>query len=324
MLLRPCKPYSAGNRFKTILYFNDLSHVKPERALTCGQNNSGGRNNRGIITVKGRGGGHKKKYRLIDFKRLIFYRTIVPPNKIDYVDSLEWYTKPDNRGKPNRKAILRKEEFKLLLDPEPSLYKSAEVLTIEYDPNRNARIALLYYENGSQKYILCPRFLKAGLEIVCGKDAPIEVGNALPLGFIPLGSIIHNIELSLGKGGQIARAAGTSAKLIAKEGQFVTLQLPSKEIRLVNKQCYATLGQVGKVASNKVTIGKAGRNRWLGKKPKVRGSAKNPNDHPHGGGEGRTPIGLPRPLTPWGKPALGVKTRKKKKRSSKLILRSRK
>jgi large subunit ribosomal protein L2 len=306
MLLRPCKPYSAGSRFKTILYFNDLSRVKPERALTCGQSNSGGRNNRGIITVRGRGGGHKRKYRLIDFKRLILYRTIVPPNKIDYVNSLE------------------KEEFKLLLDPELSLYKSAEVLTIEYDPNRNARIALLCYEDGSRRYILCPRFLKVGLEVVCGKDAPIEVGNALPLGFIPLGSIIHNIELSLGKGGQIARAAGTSAKLIAKEGQFVTLQLPSKEIRLVNKQCYATLGQVGNVASNKVTIGKAGRNRWLGKRPKVRGSAKNPNDHPHGGGEGRASIGLPRPLTPWGKPALGVKTRKKKKRSSKLILRSRK
>jgi large subunit ribosomal protein L2 len=306
MLLRPCKPYSAGSRFKTILYFNDLSRVKPERALTCGQSNSGGRNNRGIITVRGRGGGHKRKYRLIDFKRLILYRTIVPPNKIDYVNSLE------------------KEEFKLLLDPELSLYKSAEVLTIEYDPNRNARIALLCYEDGSRRYILCPRFLKAGLEIVCGKDAPIEVGNALPLGFIPLGSIIHNIELSLGKGGQIARAAGTSAKLIAKEGQFVTLRLPSKEIRLVNKRCYATLGQVGNVASNKVTIGKAGRNRWLGKRPKVRGSAKNPNDHPHGGGEGRASIGLPRPLTPWGKPALGVKTRKKKKRSSKLILRSRK
>lgn len=307
MLLRPSKPYSAGSRFKTILHFDDLSQVKPERSLTFGQSSSGGRNNRGVTTVRGRGGGHKRKYRLIDFKRLIF--------------------KPSGfRNKATEFTTGVPVKYPNVIENEPVILpnRHAKVQTIEYDPNRNARIALLCYKDGLKKYILCPRFLKVGLEVVCGKDASIEVGNALPLGFIPLGSVIHNVELNLGKGGQIARAAGTSAKLIAKEGQFVTLRLPSKEIRLVNKRCYATLGQVGNVVSNKVTIGKAGRNRWLGKRPKVRGSAKNPNDHPHGGGEGRASIGLPRPLTPWGKPALGVKTRKEKKKSSKLILRSRK
>merc|ERR1712228_388881 len=241
----------------------------------------------------GRGGGHKRKYRFIDFKRLLFRA-----NSLLLKEEMSMlYTKSKTEGQ-----LIESSNF---LVP----YKSAEVLTIEYDPNRNARIALLCYEDGSRRYILCPRFLKVGLKVVCGKDAPIEVGNALPLGFIPLGSIIHNIELSLGKGGQIARAAGTSAKLIAKEGQFVTLRLPSKEIRLVNKRCYSTLRQVGNVASNKITIGKAGRNRWLGKRPKVRGSAKNPNDHPHGGGEGRASIGRVSPVTPWGKPTLRVKTR---------------
>lgn len=321
MLLRPCKPYSAGSRFKTILDFKDLSRVKPERALTCGQSNSGGRNNRGVTTVRGRGGGHKRKYRLIDFKRLLFSKVIRRSNRLKSLVPAETTHYMFLYGSRRHEGMVYPSD---VLEVVCMSYTSAEVLTIEYDPNRNARIALLCYEDGSRRYILCPRFLKVGLKVVCGKDAPIEVGNALPLGFIPLGSVIHNIELSLGKGGQIARAAGTSAKLIAKEGQFVTLRLPSKEIRLVNKRCYATLGQVGNVASNKVTIGKAGRNRWLGKRPKVRGSAKNPNDHPHGGGEGRASIGLPRPLTPWGKPALGVKTRKKKKKSSKLILRSRK
>jgi large subunit ribosomal protein L2 len=176
---------------------------------------------------------------------------------------------------------------------------------------------------GQKKYIIAPRSLRLGTEIISGSNVPIEIGNAMPLEFIPLGSIIHNVELTLGKGGQIARAAGTYAQLIAKEGDFVTLKLPSNEVRLVNKRCYATLGQVGNVDSINITLGKAGRSRWLGNKPKVRGVVKNPIDHPHGGGEGRSPIGRPKPVTPWGKPALGIKTRKKTKASSKYILRSR-
>merc|ERR1712100_577258 len=227
----------------------------------------------GVITVRGRGGGHKRKYRLIDFQR--------------------------------KSAV------------------KAKVATIEYDPNRNARIALLQYQDGSKKYIICPRSLKVGMDIYSGTDVPIEIGNAMPLEFIPLGSIVHNIELTLGKGGQIARAAGTYAQLIAKEGDFVTLKLPSNEVRLVNKKCYATLGQVGNVEFVNVTLGKAGRKRWLGKRPKVRGVVQNPIDHPHGGGEGRSPIGRAKPVTPWGKPALGIKTRKPTKASSRYILRSR-
>jgi large subunit ribosomal protein L2 len=247
--------------------------VKSERSLTFGKKACGGRNNRGVITVKGRGGGHKRKYRIVDFQR---------------------------------KSTI-----------------SARVATIEYDPNRNARIALLQYKDGSKKYIISPRSLKVGMELYSGTDVPIEVGNAMPLEQIPLGSIIHNVELTLGKGGQIARAAGTYAQLIAKEGDVVTIKVPSNEVRLVNKKCYATLGQVGNIDSINITLGKAGRSRWLGKKPKVRGVVKNPIDHPHGGGEGRSPIGRPKPVTPWGKPALGIKTRKQTKASSQLILRSR-
>ena len=273
MAIRLYRAYSPGTRSKSVSYFDDLSNVKPERSLTGGKKACGGRNNRGVITVRGRGGGHKRKYRVIDFKR---------------------------------KSTI-----------------AAKVATIEYDPNRNARIALLHYKDGSKKYIVCPRSLKVGMDIYSGNDVPIEVGNAMPLELIPLGSIIHNVELTLGKGGQIARAAGTYAQLIAKEGNFVTLKLPSNEVRLVNKNCYATLGQVGNVDSINITLGKAGRSRWLGKKPKVRGVVKNPNDHPHGGGEGRSPIGKTRPVTPWGKPALGVKTRQPTKASGKYILRSR-
>jgi len=199
----------------------------------------------------------------------------------------------------------------------------AKVASIEYDPNRNARIALLHYEDGAKKYILSPRSLKVGMSIYSGSNVPIEIGNAMPLEFIPLGSIIHNVELTLGKGGQIARAAGAYAQLIAKEGDFVTLKLPSNEVRLVNKRCYATLGQVGNVEFSNIRLGKAGCKRWLGKRPHVRGVVKNPNDHPHGGGEGRSPIGRPKPVTPWGKPALGIKTREPTKASSKYILRSR-
>jgi len=273
MAIRLYRAYSPGTRTKSVSYFDDLSQVKPERSLTFGKKAFGGRNNRGIITVKGRGGGHKRKYRLIDF---------------------------------HRKSTI-----------------AATVASIEYDPNINARIALLHYQDGSKKYILSPRALKVGMELLSGPNVPIEVGNSMPLEFIPLGSIIHNVELTLGKGGQIARAAGTYAQLIAKEGDFVTLKLPSNEVRLVNKKCYATLGQVGNVDSINITLGKAGRSRWLGKKPKVRGVVQNPIDHPHGGGEGRSPIGRAKPVTPWGKPALGIKTRKQTKASSKYILRAR-
>jgi large subunit ribosomal protein L2 len=273
MAIRFYRAYSPGTRTKSVSYFNDLNQVKPERTLTFGKRACSGRNNRGVITVKGRGGGHKRKYRVIDFQR--------------------------------------------------RLPLAAKVTTIEYDPNRNARIALLQYKDGSKKYIIAPRSLRVGMDLSSGPNVPIEIGNAMPLEFIPLGSIIHNVELTLGKGGQIARAAGTYAQLIAKEGNFVTLKLPSNEVRLVNKKCYATLGQVGNVDSSNITLGKAGRKRWLGKTPKVRGVVKNPIDHPHGGGEGRSPIGRPKPVTPWGKPALGIKTRRQTKASSKYILRSR-
>ena len=274
MAIRLYRAYSPGTRTKSVSVFDDLSKKKPERSLTKGQRGCSGRNNRGVITIKGRGGGHKRKYRIIDFKR-----------------------------------------------KESSI--SAKVAAIEYDPNRNARIALLQYSDGSKRYIISPRSLRIGMSVYSGTNVPIEVGNSMPLEYIPLGSIIHNVELTLGKGGQIARAAGTYAQLIAKEGDFVTLKLPSNEVRLVNKKCYATLGQVGNIESINITLGKAGRSRWLGKKPKVRGVVKNPIDHPHGGGEGRSPIGRAKPVTPWGKPALGIKTRKSTKASTKYILRSR-
>jgi large subunit ribosomal protein L2 len=273
MAIRLYRAYSPGTRTKSVSYFDDLSQVKAEKSLVFGKRRCGGRNNRGIITVKGRGGGHKRKYRVIDFHR-----------KSNIV---------------------------------------ARVATIEYDPNRNARIALLNYRDGSKKYIISPRSLKVGSEIYSGTNVPIFYHWHSFVQFIPLGSIVHNVELTLGKGGQIARAAGTYAQLIAKEGDFVTLKLPSNEVRLVNKKCYATLGQVGNVDSINITLGKAGRKRWLGKKPKVRGVVKNPIDHPHGGGEGRSPIGRSKPVTPWGKPALGIKTRKPTKASTKYILRSR-
>jgi large subunit ribosomal protein L2 len=274
MAIRLYRAYSPGTRSRSSLFFDDLTKNKPERSLTFGKKRCSGRNNRGVITLKGRGGSHKRKYRMIDFRR---------------------------------------KETNCL----------ARVVSIEYVPNRNARIARLHYTDGSKKYIIAPRSLKIGTTIYSGSESPIEIGNAMPLEFIPLGSIIHNIELTLGKGGQIARAAGTYAQLIAKEGDFVTLKLPSNEVRLVNKKCYATLGQVGNVEFINVTLGKAGRKRWLGKRPKVRGVVKNPIDHPHGGGEGRSPIGRAKPVTPWGKPALGIKTRKPTKASSRYILRGR-
>jgi large subunit ribosomal protein L2 len=274
MAIRLYRAYSPGTRSRTSLFFDGISKNKPEKSLTYGKKSCSGRNNRGVITLKGRGGGHKRNYRIIEFRR---------------------------------------REISTL----------AKVVSIEYDPNRNARIALLYYGDGTKKYIISPRSLKVGMSICSGINSPIKVGNAMPLEVIPLGSIVHNIELTLGKGGQIARAAGTYAQLIAKEGDFVTLKLPSNEVRLVNKKCYATLGQVGNVEFVNVTLGKAGRKRWLGRKSKVRGVVKNPIDHPHGGGEGRSPIGRAKPVTPWGKPALGIKTRKSAKASGRYILRSR-
>jgi large subunit ribosomal protein L2 len=274
MAIRLYRAYSPGTRSRSSLFFDDLSKSKPEKSLTFGKKRCSGRNNRGIITLKGRGGGHKRKYRVIDFQR-----------------------KETN--------------------------SVAKVVGIEYDPNRNARIAKLHYADGSKKYIISPRSLKVGNLIYSGSGSPIEVGSNMPLLDIPLGSIIHNVELTLGKGGQVARAAGTYAQLVAKEGDFVTLKFPSNEIRLVHNKCCATLGQVGNVDASNVTLGKAGRRRWLGQRPKVRGVVKNPIDHPHGGGEGRSPIGRARPVNPWGKPALGIKTRKPTKASSKYILRSR-
>jgi large subunit ribosomal protein L2 len=274
MAIRLYRAYSPGTRSRSSLFFDDLSKNKPEKSLTFGKKRCSGRNNRGIITLKGRGGGHKRKYRIVDFQR-----------------------KETTVG--------------------------AKVVSIEYDPNRNARIAKLHDRNGTKRYIISPRSLKVGSTVYSGITSPIEIGNSMPLENIPLGSIVHNIELTLGKGGQIARAAGAYAQLIAKEGDFVTLKLPSNEIRLVNKKCYATLGQVGNVEFVNVNLGKAGRKRWLGKRPKVRGVVKNPIDHPHGGGEGRSPIGRSKPVTPWGKPALGIKTRKPTKASSRYILRSR-
>ena len=274
MAIRLYRAYSPGTRSRSVSSFEDLSKKNPEKSLIFGKKRCSGRNNRGVITLRGRGGGHKRKYRIIEFRRT------------------------ENNIK-------------------------AKVASIEYDPNRNARIALLHYEDGTKKYILSPRSLKVGMSIYSGSNVPIEIGNAMPLEFIPLGSIVHNVELTLGKGGQIARAAGAYAQLIAKEGDFVTLKLPSNEVRLVNKRCYATLGQVGNVEFSNLRLGKAGCKRWLGKRPHVRGVVKNPNDHPHGGGEGRSPIGRPKPVTPWGKPALGIKTRESTKASSKYILRSR-
>lgn len=274
MAIRLYRAYSPGTRTRSDVYFTDLTKSKSEKSLTFGKKACSGRNNRGIITLKGRGGAHKRNHRIVDFKRKLTSTT-------------------------------------------------ARVATIEYDPNRNARIALLHYENGLKKYILAPRSLAVGMEVSSGKEAPIEIGNALPLSAIPLGSTVHNIELTLGKGGQLARAAGAYAQIIAKEGEFVTLKLPSNEVRLVYKECYATLGQVGNIDYINVRLGKAGRNRWLGKRPKVRGVVQNPNDHPHGGGEGRSPVGRCHPVTPWGKPALGIKTRNKTKASSQYILRRR-
>ncbi|MBW4634321.1 MAG: 50S ribosomal protein L2 [Iphinoe sp. HA4291-MV1] len=271
---RSYRPYTPSTRQVTISDFSEITKTEPEKSLTVSKHRAKGRNNQGRITVRHRGGGHKRLYRIIDFKR-------------------------DKRG-------IR-----------------ATVTAIEYDPNRNARIALLQYEDGEKRYILQPNGLKVGRTIVAGPEAPIENGNALPLSNIPLGTSVHNVELKPGKGGQIVRSAGATAQVVAKEGNYVTLKLPSGEVRMIRRECYATVGQVGNLDARNLSAGKAGRTRWKGRRPQVRGSVMNPVDHPHGGGEGRAPIGRPGPVTPWGKPALGMKTRKPKKSSSKLIVRRR-
>ena len=275
MALRFYKAYTPGTRHRSVSDCTELSKTRPEKSLTRSLHRAKGRNNRGVITCRHRGGGHKRLYRQIDFRR----------NKYDM---------------------------------------SAEVQTIEYDPNRNARIALVQYEDGEKRYILQPTGLKVGDKIIASADAPNAIGNSLPLASMPLGVQIHNIEMHPKKGGQLVRAAGGVAQLVAKEGDFVTVRLPSGEVRLLNNQCWATIGQVGNSEVMNLSIGKAGRSRWLGKRPTVRGSVMNPVDHPHGGGEGRCPVGRSQPRTPWGKPALGRKTRARKKYSDSLILRRRK
>jgi len=275
MGIRFYKAYTPGTRHRSVSEFIEITKTKAEKSLTSGLQRSQGRNNRGVITSRHRGGGHKRLYRKIDFQR----------NKISI---------------------------------------PAKVASIEYDPNRNARIVLLHYEDGEKRYILHPRGVKPGDTIISSLTAPVIPGNSLPLSNMPLGSEVHNVELQPGRGGQLARAAGTAAQIVAKEGNYVTLRLPSAEVRLVSKECWATIGQVGNPDVINLTIGKAGRSRWLGKRPKVRGVVKNPVDHPHGGGEGRSPIGRAQPVTPWGKPALGQRTRKAKKYSTSLIIRRRK
>lgn len=283
MSIRSYRAYTPGTRNRSVSNFDELmtgkdldspvtkKKISPEKRLTKFVHRSMGRNNRGVITSRHRGGGHKRKYREIDFRR----------NKYDI---------------------------------------PGKVHSIEYDPNRNARIALICYGDGEKRYILHSAGLPVGSIVVSSKEAPSTIGNSLPLMNMPLGVEIHNVELHPGKGGQLVRAAGAVAQLVAKEGNFVTLRLPSGQVRLVSKECWATVGQVGNIDVINIRIGKAGRNRWLGKRPHVRGSVMNPVDHPHGGGEGRCPIGHPRPLSPWGKPALGKKTRRPKKYSDSLIL----
>nr|YP_009314155.1 Ribosomal protein L2 [Izziella formosana]SCW22409.1 Ribosomal protein L2 [Izziella formosana] len=275
MAIRLYRAYTPGTRNRTVSTFHEITRKSPEKSLLQKQHKKKGHNNQGKITCRHKGGGHKKRYRIIDFRR----------NKVGM---------------------------------------QAKVASIEYDPNRNARIALVHYQDGEKRYILHPRSLEINSIIMSGPEAPIEVGNALPLYCIPLGTAVHNIELTPGKGGQIVRSAGTYAQIVAKEGNFVTLKLPSGEVRLIHNLCYASIGQIGNIDASNITIGKAGRNRWLGKKPTVRGVVMNPVDHPHGGGEGRSPIGKSHPVTPWGKPALGIKTRKSKKYSNAHILRRRK
>ncbi len=273
MAVKVYKPTSPGRRDMTGASFEEITRSKPEKSLVRGMRKSGGRNFRGKITIRHRGGGHKRLYRDIDFKR-------------------------EKKGIP------------------------ARVASIEYDPNRSARIALLNYEDGEKRYIIAPLGLRVGDRVVSDNQTEIRPGNTMPLRYIPMGTQVHNIELYQGRGGQLVRAAGTSAQIIAKEGDFAILRLPSGEERLIRLECRATIGQVGNVEHGNISLGKAGRKRHLGIRPTVRGSAMSPRDHPHGGGEGRAPIGMPGPKTPWGKPALGKRTRRNK-RTEKYIFRRR-
>ena len=274
MPIKKYKPTTPGRRGMSSLTFEEITTNKPEKSLVVSLKSKGGRNNNGRITTRHQGGGHKRNYRIIDFKR-------------------------------NKDGI------------------PAKVATIEYDPNRSANIALLHYVDGEKRYILAPKGLTVGMQVVSGKDADIKVGNCLEMKDMPEGTFIHNVELKPGKGGQLARSAGCSAQILGIEDKYVTVRLSSGEVRKILSNCRATVGVVGNEDHSLVNIGKAGRNRWKGIRPTVRGSVMNPNDHPHGGGEGRTPIGRKSPMTPWGKKAMGVKTRKTKKASDKLIVRRR-
>ncbi|MBS3942931.1 MAG: 50S ribosomal protein L2 [Dethiobacter sp.] len=274
MAVKHFKPTSPGRRFLTVSTFEEITKTEPEKSLCAPLKKKSGRNAYGRITLRHRGGGHKRQYRLIDFKR----------NKDDI---------------------------------------PAKVAGIEYDPNRSANVALLHYLDGEKRYILAPLGLQVGQTVISGAKSEIRPGNAMTLRHIPSGTFVHNVELKEGAGGQLARSAGAAAQLVAKEGRFGHLKLPSGEVRLVSLDCRATVGQIGNLEHENLTIGKAGRNRWLGIRPTVRGSVMNPVDHPHGGGEGKAPIGRSGPVTPWGKPTLGYKTRKKKKQSDQLIVRRR-
>ncbi|WP_064091218.1 50S ribosomal protein L2 [Rossellomorea aquimaris] len=275
MAIKKYKPTSNGRRGMTSSDFAEITTDSPEKSLLAPLHKKGGRNNQGKLTVRHQGGGHKRQYRIIDFKR-------------------------EKDGIPGR------------------------VATIEYDPNRSANIALIHYADGEKRYILAPKTIEVGVEVMSGPEADIKVGNALPLINIPVGTVVHNIELKPGKGGQLVRSAGTSAQVLGKEGKYVLVRLNSGETRMILSACRATVGQVGNEQHELINIGKAGRSRWLGKRPTVRGSVMNPNDHPHGGGEGRAPIGRKSPMSPWGKPTLGFKTRKKNNKSDKFIVRRRK
>jgi large subunit ribosomal protein L2 len=272
--LKQFKPTSPGRRNSSGYTFEELTKKKPEKSLLAPQKKHAGRNNQGRVTVRHRGGGHKRRYRIIDWKRR------------------------DRIGIEGR------------------------VRAIEYDPNRSARIALLFYADGEKRYILAPAGLKVDDRLHAGPDAPVRVGNTLPLHLIPNGTAVHGVELNVGRGAQIVRSAGASAQIMAKEGNYVLLRLPSGEMRQIPRDCFATIGQVGNVEHGNIKLGKAGRTRHRGRRPQVRGSAMNPVDHPHGGGEGKAPIGLPGPKTPWGKPTLGYRTRRKKP-SDKFIVRRR-
>ena len=274
MGIRTYNPYTPSRRHMTGSDFSEITKSTPEKSLTVSKNSKAGRNAQGKITVRHRGGGAKRKYRIIDFKR---YKDGIP----------------------------------------------ATVKSIEYDPNRTANIALICYADGQKAYIIAPNGLQVGAVLMNGPEAEIKLGNCLPLAQIPVGTMVHNVELHPGKGGQLVRSAGNAAQLMAKEGKYATLRLPSGEMRLVPIQARATVGQVGNIDHELINIGKAGRKRHMGIRPTVRGSVMNPNDHPHGGGEGRAPIGRSGPMTPWGKPALGYKTRKKNKHSNKMIVRRR-